>query len=181
MNPFIVAGLPHATLTWIQDTTSSHVPHSSDWRIHCTLVSLALILLIQLSQDENYWYTAASMFWMGTWLNVPKHARVWLCNWSVTTWLMLESVIPWFASLPVSKSSVLIQHWPIRTITNDITSILIGHHHIFKLCLLTNDLQTTVPNCVQAVLMCLLKSALNALLCADGSWGHTVVHCRVQW
>ena len=43
-----------------------------------------------------------------------------------------------------SKSAVVIQHWPIRTITNDITSILIGHLQIFKFCSLTNDLQTTV-------------------------------------
>jgi len=32
----------------------------------------------------------------------------------------------------VSKSAVVIQHWPIRTITNDITSILVGHLQIFK-------------------------------------------------
>ena len=44
----------------------------------------------------------------------------------------------------VSKSAIVIQHRPIRTITNDITSILIGHLQIFKFCLLTNDLQTTV-------------------------------------
>ena len=30
----------------------------------------------------------------------------------------------------VSKSAVVIQHWPIKTITNDITSILIGHIQI---------------------------------------------------
>jgi len=44
----------------------------------------------------------------------------------------------------VSKSTVAIQHWPIRTIKNDITSIVIGHLQIFKFCSLTNDLQTTV-------------------------------------
>jgi len=31
------------------------------------------------------------MFWLDTWLNMPKHAQVWLCNWSVTTRLILES------------------------------------------------------------------------------------------
>ena len=44
----------------------------------------------------------------------------------------------------VSKSAAVIQHWPIRTITNDITSILIGHFQIFRFCSLTNDLQTTM-------------------------------------
>ena len=46
--------------------------------------------------------------------------------------------------VPCQQSAVAIQHWPIRTITNDITSILIGHLQIFKFCLLTNDLKTTV-------------------------------------
>jgi len=44
----------------------------------------------------------------------------------------------------VSKCAVVIQHWPIVTITNDVTSILIGQLQIFRFCLLTNDLQTTV-------------------------------------
>ena len=51
-----------------------------------------------------------------------------------------------YCGLQVScqQSTVVIQHWPIRTITNDIISILIGHLQIFKFCSLTNACQTVV-------------------------------------
>ena len=70
-------------------------------------------------------------------LNNPTRRKIRL----VTLRTIVDTVV---SKSLVSKSALLIQHWPIRTITNDITSILIGHLQIFKFCSLTNDLQTTV-------------------------------------
>ena len=70
----------------------------------------------------------------------------------------------------VSKSTVVIQHWPIRTITNDITSILIGHLQIFNFCSLTKDLQTTVGWGGS------VPCARNAGVLPIGSWLHSCVH-----